>query len=479
MGDGFTAAATSVGVLLTVVLVVLLLLAAWRHRRRSVVRAPRDLDLDLATGARVVGAVTRRRTGHGIVDSHQGQRLLAAVSEEAGPGPATVLVLAPGGTGPAEDVAAALAAAADGGGEPVTLVHAPGGARRAVAPRSVREYQPAADWLGTDASLREARVDDFLEELETEDDGTRTVVLAAPPIGDSVEALAMAPFVDVALVVAERGVTTLAELDRTVEDLAGAGADLVLVAVLETSGPAVRTDHASTLGIALAVVLTTGLLALVPTLLDHDSDAGAGAGAVPTDGRPAAGAVRDETGPGRDRPGVHLTAAADSDGDLRVVEQVVSTEPLRSVRVAPPPPPEGSTTAPQLTDVRISADGERVPFAAGTIGEGGVAVRLPGGATRLELTYRVTGAGFHSDAAPAGRTSFSLRPATERTVSDLRVVTEVRGEGVLGVVCPEVPQAQRLCGVEGGRGWRTRPVPVSQSAVVALVDLAPGGPVDG
>lgn len=475
MGDVFTAAAGSGGMVATAALVVVLLGAAWLHRRRTIVRSSHDLDL-LTTTAPVAGTVTRRRDGRGAVDSHQGRRLLGAVSDSLGPGPTTVLVLAPDGTGAAEEVAATLAVAADGLGEPVTLVHAPGGSRRAVAPASVLEYQLAADWLGTDASVRETRVDDFLEQLETEDDGTRTVVLAAPPVADGTEALAFAPFVDVALVVVEPGVTQLAEVDRTVTDLEDAGADSVLVAVLDTSGPMVRKDRAATLGIAVAVVLTTGLLALVPSLVDRDPDADR---AATTAGRAATGAVGRQAGPGRDRPGVHLTATADDDGDLRVVEQVVSPEPLRAVRVAPPPAPAGSTTSPQLSGLRLTADGERVPFAAGTIGGGGVSVRLPGGATRVELTYRVTGAGFHSEAAPAGRTTFSLRPATARTAAGLRVVTEVRADGVLGVVCTEVPRERRLCGIDGERGWRTRPVPASQSAVVALVDLATDTGVDG
>ena len=134
---------------------------------------------------------------------------------------------------------------------------------------------------------------------------------------------------------------------------------------------------------------------------------------------------------------------------------------------------EGTDTGPRLLGVRVSADGlpvERIEVVADAEG---LVVPLPTSATRLELTYEVVGAESRRPAAPATRVTLSLQPATRLTFDALPVVTALDTAVVLTVVCPDAPPKRRPCGIDRGDTWRTRRMPASQSAVVALVDLGP------
>ena len=128
-------------------------------------------------------------------------------------------------------------------------------------------------------------------------------------------------------------------------------------------------------------------------------------------------------------------------------------------------------TPPRLGDLQVLADGEPVDAPQEVEGETGASIAVPPMTRRLELTYSVLGAGVQRPAAPPGRTTIRLAPAARSTFPDLRVVTDVEGATVLTLVCPEAPPDRRLCGVDRGTRWLTRPMRASRAAVVALVDL--------
>jgi hypothetical protein len=202
---------------------------------------------------------------------------------------------------------------------------------------------------------------------------------------------------------------------------------------------------------------------------------------VSGDGRPSAdGTVRSASDdsardgrrggmPGLTRPGIYVSVAVTSVGDLEVVERARFGEALLEVSLAPPPALTDAGGTPRLADVQVSADGEPVPV-PGTIEEA-VEVALAGPATRIELRYRVVGAVARSEPATPGRATLSLRPALAATLASSRAVVEVHGAEVHNLVCVDRPRADQLCGVDRGDGWRTRRLPTASSAVVALVDL--------
>lgn len=464
-------------VLLSLAVGLVVLLAAWRHRRRAVLRDAGDLAA--TSGTAVAGVLTPshggpgRPGGPGRTDTPQSRRLLTAVTTALDEGPATVLVVGSGRTSGA-GLAATLARAAEGRGDAVTLLRAPPDDDPAHPGSTMLEYDLSPAWFAGDAPDADAL--DLLEHVETEDDGQRTVVVAAPPASHAGRGLA--PLVDATVVVAELGVTRRVELVETLAELADAGAETVLVAAVESPSSHPVRDRRPAVGVAGAVALTLALnlalLFLLPRLVEPGPGARTGTTGedAQPDGRSAPAPAR---GPGRGRAGIHVTATAEASGTVGVVEQVLAASPVRSVVLAPPPRPDDATQAPQLLDVRVVADGVAVAVVDDVSDAAGETVRLPAPATRLEVTYELVGADVRSATAPPGRATLTLRPATHLTFADLAVVTELVGGGVLTLVCPDVPRQRRLCGLDEDTGWRTRPVPAPQSAVVALVDLGTTG----
>jgi hypothetical protein len=186
----------------------------------------------------------------------------------------------------------------------------------------------------------------------------------------------------------------------------------------------------------------------------------------------ASRAAQRPRGPGLTRPGIHLSVSPLDSGDLEVVERVRVPAPVSTLPLAAPPPPpdaEGPTT--RLVDLRVSADGQPVPVDGSTEVEQPRELALPRPATTIDLRYRVENADAEGDAAPQGRATLSLRPATSGALGSQPVVVQVRGAVVHTLVCVDEPRERQLCGVDGAGGWHTQPLTAATSGVLALVDL--------
>ncbi len=178
--------------------------------------------------------------------------------------------------------------------------------------------------------------------------------------------------------------------------------------------------------------------------------------------------------PGLPRTGIFLSVAINDEGKLQAVERARAVAPLTELSLVPPPPPDGSRGLPQLQDVELFVDGEKVevptPIEVTTV------VPLTTPATRIELRYQVVGAAARSKPAarnqPArNRATLSLRPALVPTLEDSRAVIAVQGAKVHSMVCVDRPRKKQRCGEDRGEGWRTRRLPSASATVIALVDL--------
>jgi hypothetical protein len=187
------------------------------------------------------------------------------------------------------------------------------------------------------------------------------------------------------------------------------------------------------------------------------------------------------TGLGQTRPGIHVQAQIDAQGDLEVVEQVRFESPQSVVTLGIPSlrgaAGEVAALHPKVNELQVSADGElasvpqksRVVTAASQLA-------LPRAAQTLVLRYRVDNASVRSLPGPPGRALLVLPPISALSGgASLPVVVEVSGGTIRNLLCPALDQQHQLCGHQDGATWHTTELESGRTAVIAQVDLpAPG-----
>lgn len=463
------------GLLAGVVLAGTALIASWRDRRGGRLRDLEDLANDRA--AEVAAVLPRTALG---VPSQDARRLLGTLHAEAGDR-LSVLVVGADGSAPAWAVSRSLAATSGRQRTSTVLAPAPGLVGvTARAPAGVRVLHLAHDpEVTVGRVLQTPRLPRFLARLAAEGGESSLTIVTASPTSESDDAQAFAPLVDLVLVVAEIDRTRKADLRATVSQLRQVGARAVQTVVVappprsssapQPTAPERRRVSAPVLAAGLASLLVVLAVPLGWRLLAPGAESSAGSGATGSRA-PDARAAAAESTPGRDLPGIHVSVRAQADGTLSVVEQVVARRPIEEVHLEPPAVPDRvAAEAPRLVDVRLRAEGSSVRVAQ--VDAGGTDVTLRPRATRLVLRYEVVGAATRDEQAPEGRAVLSLRPATAVSFATAPVVTRLEASTVHTLVCGDAPPAERLCGIDDGATWRTRPLPASQAAVVALVDL--------
>jgi hypothetical protein len=198
--------------------------------------------------------------------------------------------------------------------------------------------------------------------------------------------------------------------------------------------------------------------------------------ALPAPLTPATGTAP-TSGPGVTEPGTLLVVRVADDQTLHVTEQAVLDGPAtRQVPLRLPGVQrlggDIAELAPRVTDLRAALDG--TPVAVRAAGPGSWFVPVGREATRVAVSYVVTGAVLPSRPSETGRALGLVSPLLGAGLAgaDLPLVVRTTGTQVVGSSCPDAPAALQLCGVGDGRGNWTATVPASESPVVVLqVDL--------
>ena len=301
-------------------------------------------------------------------------------------------------------------------------------------------------------------------------------MIAAARSGPSADAWAIAPLVDLALIVVELHGSRhdeVRELAAKLELVGAPAVSAVVVAGAAAGGPVGVEERAASerpprssrpvaVGLLVASVVVAAGVGLRALTAGPPEDAASRAATTARGGDPDSGASRT-------RPRIRVAARANERGDLRVVERVLTERPVRRLRLAPPSHPL-SDSAPRLIDLRLVSDG--IPVAGpGSVTSAGLEVSLPSRSRRIRLSYWVVGAAAHSPQAPPGRVTMALGSTLRHDLPDLPVTTALSGVPILTLLCRDAPQDRQLCGLEKETGWRTTPLPAHRSAVVALADL--------
>lgn len=179
-------------------------------------------------------------------------------------------------------------------------------------------------------------------------------------------------------------------------------------------------------------------------------------------------------GPGLTAPGIQLTAIPRIDGSFDVTEDVVLRSEVALIRLRLPPSGEQlvgmmQSTKPIATSLKITADDKPVPMEDAPL----TATRdvpLTVAATRLRLTYRLSGSVVRSEPSEEGRAAAAISPLTAGVDGTLPTNYQISGGRLLNAVCPELAETRCAIGEPPGLGIQ-QGIPADRSLAVLQLNL--------
>jgi hypothetical protein len=179
-------------------------------------------------------------------------------------------------------------------------------------------------------------------------------------------------------------------------------------------------------------------------------------------------------GPGQTAPGIHLSAVPRGDGTFDVTEEVVLRGATSIVQLRPTESGERLLgmmipTAPKATDLQVLADGQPVTLDQTEVSKARD-LALITSATKLKLTYHLTGSSVRRPHSKAGRASAAISPLAADTDSTLPTNLSVSGGGLLNVVCPRLKETRCAVGEPPGLGIQ-QGIPAAQALAVLQLNL--------
>jgi len=179
-------------------------------------------------------------------------------------------------------------------------------------------------------------------------------------------------------------------------------------------------------------------------------------------------------GPGQTAPGIHLAAVPRGDGSFDITEDILLRGATSIVQLRPPESGERLQgmmipTAPKATNLKVVADGEQVSLDQTDVTK---ARDLPlvTSATKLKLTYRLTGSSVSRLHSKARRASAAISPLAADTDDTLPTNLTVSGGGLLNVVCPRLKETRCAVGEPPGLGIQ-QGIPAAQALAVLQLNL--------
>jgi hypothetical protein len=193
--------------------------------------------------------------------------------------------------------------------------------------------------------------------------------------------------------------------------------------------------------------------------------------------RPSAPVTPDPTtrtpGSARTRPGIELVAVPRSDGSFDVTEKLLLPEATDMLTLQLPASGEHlpglmTRTSPRVTNLKVTADDQPVPLENTTV-PGADYIPLTVAATRLQLTYRLTGSTVLATPARSTRAGAAIRPLTASAEGTLPTDVTVTS-GLLNAVCPLLTETRCAVG-DPPRLTIQSGIPASKALVVLQLDL--------
>lgn len=225
-------------------------------------------------------------------------------------------------------------------------------------------------------------------------------------------------------------------------------------------------------------------MAVAALLLGYSAAVGCSAGsALPTPPSPGLNTTRPAApvgvattttpGPGTTSPGIELTVVPHRDGSFDVTESVMLSAAADMLPLQLPPsgdqlPGMMAATAPRVTNLTVLADDQSVPLENTTM-PGTDYVPLTVAATRIRLTYRLSGSAVLATPAESVRAGAAIRPLTANAASTLPTNVKVVS-GLLNAICPLLPEPR--CAAGDPPHLTIRPgIPAGKALIVLQLDL--------
>ncbi|RZT15472.1 hypothetical protein EV649_6265 [Kribbella sp. VKM Ac-2569] len=173
------------------------------------------------------------------------------------------------------------------------------------------------------------------------------------------------------------------------------------------------------------------------------------------------------------KPGIKLTAVPRPDGSFDITENV--RLPAATDRVPLQLPGSGehlpgmmARTTPLVTGLKLLADDKPVPLKKTTI-TGADFVPLSVRATRIVLTYKLSGSTVRATPSQTSRAGAAIRPLTASAASAMPTDITITS-GLLNVVCPLLDEPR--CAVGDPPRLTVRPgIPAGKALVVLQLNL--------
>ena len=193
---------------------------------------------------------------------------------------------------------------------------------------------------------------------------------------------------------------------------------------------------------------------------------------------PSAAATPEPTttpGTGQTKPGIKLTAVPRADGSFDITENVMLPEatdilPLQLPASGEHLPGMMARTTPHVTNLKLLADDQSVPLDNTTVTAADyIPLTVP--ATRIQLTYRLSGSTVRAQPlpSPSTRAGAAIRPLTAGTDGTLPTDVAVTS-GLLNAVCPLMTETR--CAVGDPPNLTIQPdIPASKALVVLQLNL--------
>ena len=178
-------------------------------------------------------------------------------------------------------------------------------------------------------------------------------------------------------------------------------------------------------------------------------------------------------GPGTTVPGIELTVVPHRDGSFDVSENVMLSAPADMLPLQLPPsgdqlPGMMAATTPRVTNLKVLADDQSVPLENTTV-PGADYIPLSVAATKIRLTYRLSGSTVLATPVESVRAGAAIRPLTANAASTLPTDVKV-ASGLLNAICPLLPEPRCAAGdpphltIESG-------IPAGKALVILQLDL--------
>lgn len=180
-------------------------------------------------------------------------------------------------------------------------------------------------------------------------------------------------------------------------------------------------------------------------------------------------------GTGQTKPGIKLVAVPQPDGSFDVTENLMLPEAMDILPLQLPASGEHLPgmmvrTTPRVTNLKVLADDQSVPLETTTMTAADyIPLTVP--ATRIQLTYRLSGSTVRAQPlpSPSTRAGAAIRPLTAGADSTLPTDVAVTS-GLLNAVCPLMTETR--CAVGDPPNLTIQPdIPASKALVVLQLNL--------